>query len=183
MICFKKNTYNFLLIMLKSAFIIVIMFFSNVYAKDELENTNISRGRVTNLPLPRFVTLKGEKTYMRLGPGKDYGLLWIYQKKGLPVEIIEEYEQWRRVRDLDGSEGWIHQSVLSGRRMVITLEGTHNLYENPNTDSDIVAMIEGNTIISPEECNKYYCFVNHSEFSGWIEKSVLYGVYDEEIFH
>jgi SH3-like domain-containing protein len=147
---------------------------------NQKKTDNIITGRVTNFPLPRFVTLRNDKTYMRSGPGKDYALLWVYQKKGLPIEIIDEYDQWRRVKDLDGSEGWIHQSVLSGRRMVITLEGTHNVYADSDLDSDIVAKIDGGTVISPQKCTKYYCFVTHPEFSGWLEKSVLYGVYDHE---
>ena len=140
----------------------------------------IPRGRVTHLPLPRFVSLKGDKTNMRSGPGEDYALLWVYQKKGLPVEIIDEYEQWRRVRDLDGSEGWIHQSVLSGRRMVITLEGTHYVYDSPDSSGDIVAKIDGGTLATPEKCIDYYCLINHAEFTGWIKKTVLYGIDDTE---
>lgn len=150
----------------------------HTYAQEPTEK--ITRGRTTKLPLPRFVSLKGDKTYMRSGPGKDYALLWVYQKKGLPVEIIDEYEQWRRVRDLDGSEGWIHQSVLSGRRMLVTLEGTHNVYKQPDTHSDIVAMVDGDTIASLDKCMDYYCLVSHKQFSGWISKDVLYGVYDYE---
>ncbi len=158
------------------------MYHSQAYAQETTQSIthSITYGRVTKLPLPRFVSLKGKQTYMRSGPGKDYALLWIYQKKGLPVEIIDEYEQWRRIRDLDGSEGWIHQSVLSGRRMVVTLEGTHNVYQESDRDSDVVAMVDGNTIANLEKCTDYYCFVSHEKFSGWITKDVLYGIYDEE---
>lgn len=156
---------------------------SYAQAKDSYTHTSseiITKGRVTNLPIPRFVTLKNSKTYMRSGPGKDYGLLWVYQKKGLPIEVLDEYEQWRRVKDLDGSEGWIHQSVLSGRRMLITLEGIHNVYENADSDSDIVAKVESEIILPIEKCTTYYCYVVHDKFSGWLKKSVLYGVYDTE---
>ena len=117
---------------------------------------------------------------MRSGPGKDYALLWVYQKKGLPVEVIDEYDQWRRVKDLDGSEGWIHQSVLSGRRMVITLEGLHNVYDDADSGSDIIAKVDSETILMTEKCNDYYCYVIHEKFSGWLKKNVLYGIYDDE---
>jgi SH3-like domain-containing protein len=157
---------------------------SHAKDKDSLvkqhRNHQIQLGRITHLPIPRFVSLKGDKTNMRSGPGKDYALLWVYQKKGLPVEIIDEYDQWRRVRDLDGSEGWIHQSVLSGRRMVVTLEGTHYVYDSPDSSGDIVAKIDGGTLASPEKCIDYYCLISHSEFTGWIKKNVLYGIDDAE---
>jgi SH3-like domain-containing protein len=164
-------------------FFLCLLCSNNVIAK-QIDNKTHSdtnpKGRITNLPLPRFVTLKNAKTYMRSGPGKDYALLWVYQKKGLPVQIIDEYEQWRRIKDIDGSEGWIHQSVLSGRRMVITLEGLHHVYEDPDSQSDIIAKVDSETILVPEKCTDYYCYVNHSEFSGWMKKEVLYGVDDTE---
>lgn len=141
-----------------------------------------TRGQITNLPLPRFVTLKGSKTNMRGGPGKEYGLLWVYQKKGLPVEIINEYDHWRRVRDLDGSEGWIHQSVLSGKRMIVILEGTYNIFEKPDTTSEVVAIVDGGTIARPRQCQNSFCLIEHKEFSGWVQKSVIYGVYNHETF-
>jgi SH3-like domain-containing protein len=119
---------------------------------------------------------------MRSGPGKEYAILWVYQKQGLPVEIINEFEHWRRIRDLDGSEGWIHQSIISGKRTIITLEGTHNIYKEPNITSDKMAIIDGGIIATPEKCIKNFCFITHSEFSGWIEKNIIYGIYDHENF-
>lgn len=143
----------------------------------------IARGKSTNLPLPRFVSLKYSKTNMRSGPGKEYATLWVYQKKGLPIEIINEYEHWRRIRDLDGSEGWIHQSVLSGKRMVVTLEGTHDIYDKPNITSDVVAKVDGGIVTKPEKCQQNFCYIIHSDFSGWIEKNIIYGLYDHESFN
>jgi len=120
---------------------------------------------------------------MRSGPGTDYAILWVYQKKGLPIEIINEYEHWRRVRDLDGSEGWIHQSIISGKRMIVTLEGTHNIYKKSKPTSDIVAKIDGGIVANPQECRNNFCYITHKDFSGWISKNVIYGLYDHEKFN
>lgn len=165
-------------------FATLLLQISVTFADTELSDkqTPQARGRITNLPLPRFVTLKGNKTYMRTGPGKEYALLWVYQKKGLPVEIINEYDHWRRVRDLDESEGWIHQSVLSGKRMIVILEGTYEIYAEPDSTSDVVAIVDGGTIAQPKSCNDRFCLIEHSEFTGWVDKTVIYGIYDHEKF-
>ena len=73
----------------------------------------------SGLPLPRFVSLKSGRVNSRIGPGVNYAVDWMYLKPGLPMEIIQEYDNWRRVRDPDGAEGWINQSLLSGRRTAI----------------------------------------------------------------
>ena len=73
----------------------------------------------TGLPLPRFVSLKSRKVNLRVGPGQDYATSWLYLKPGLPVEIIQEYDNWRRIRDADGTEGWVFHSLLSGERSAI----------------------------------------------------------------
>ena len=80
-----------------------------------LRHQNVARGP-SGLPLPRFVSLKSGRVNSRIGPGVNYAVDWMYLKPGLPMEIIQEYDNWRRVRDSDGSEGWINQSLLSGRR-------------------------------------------------------------------
>ena len=73
----------------------------------------------TGLPLPRFASLKAEKVYLRTGPGQRYPVDWIFLRRGLPVEIVSEFEHWRRIRDWRGTESWIHRAMLSGRRTVI----------------------------------------------------------------
>src|SRR4051812_36019985 len=77
-------------------------------------------GKMTSgLPLPRFVTLKARKINLRVGPGQDYAVSWLYVKSGLPVEIVQEYDNWRRIRDADGTEGWVFHSMLSGERSAV----------------------------------------------------------------
>ena len=124
----------------------------NLYASGSQNGYQDEVGRVTGLPIPRFVSLKGKKTYMRHGPSKSHAIMWEYNKRGLPVEVINEYDHWRKIRDMDGSEGWIHQTVLSGRRTIVTLEGTHIVRDGDGYTFDAVAQISGGMVLRPEQC-------------------------------
>src|SRR6266446_9067351 len=75
-----------------------------------------SAGTASGLPVPRFVSLKSDKVNVHIGPAKNYEVKWVYQRAGLPVEIVAEFENWRRIRDSDGTEGWVYHSLLSGKR-------------------------------------------------------------------
>ena len=154
----------------------------NLYASGSQNGYQDEVGRVTGLPIPRFVSLKGKKTYMRHGPSKSHAIMWEYNKRGLPVEVINEYDHWRKIRDMDGSEGWIHQTVLSGRRTIVTLEGTHIVRDGDGYTFDAVAQISGGMVLRPEQCKRHWCKVEHKEFEGWLPKEILYGIYEEEVF-
>ncbi len=97
----------------------------------------------SGLPLPRFVSLKAEKVNVRRGPSSDHPVAWVFQRKGLPVEIVAEFENWRRIRDSDGEEGWILQNMLAGKRTAMMApwkQGqTIPLYERPGANSGLVA--------------------------------------------
>ena len=87
-----------------------------------------TRGPVTNLPVPRYVSLKSDHVNVRAGPTKDNDVAWVYTRSGLPVEITAEFENWRRVRDSEGAEGWVYHSLLSGRRTaVVTMKNKDDL--------------------------------------------------------
>lgn len=138
--------------------------------------------RSTDLPLPRFVTLKSHKAFVRKGPGKQYPIDWVFQRKGLPVEIILEFENWRKIKDVQGSEGWVHQSLLSGRRSVITQSSVSFLYARPDTESRKLAQLEGNVIASLDKCQETFCQIEIGSYEGWAERSGLWGVYEDEEF-
>src|ERR1700751_5997914 len=87
-------------------------------ALSQTASAQIARGP-SGLPLPRFVTLKSKRVNLRVGPSNDYAVAWLYLKAGLPVEIIQEYDNWRQIRDSDGTEGWVSQALLSGNRAAI----------------------------------------------------------------
>lgn len=142
----------------------------------------------SGLPLPRFVSLKSGKVNLRIGPGLNYPVDWLYLKSGVPMEIIQEYDNWRRVRDADGAEGWINQSLLSGRRTAIAApwqrgkEDELLLRDKPDTTSRIVARLEPGVIGTIRVCNGDWCEMNFAGHVGWISQTQLWGAYPGETY-
>ena len=141
-------------------------------------------GPASGLPLPRFVSLKADKVNMHVGPGKTYEVKWLYQRAGLPVEITAEFETWRRIRDVDGTEGWVYHSLLSGRRTGMVTAKSNNeivpLYEKPDVESAAVAKLERGVIGTVKRCADGWCAINGRGFDGWIQQTRLWGVYQDE---
>jgi SH3-like domain-containing protein len=134
----------------------------------------------SELPVPRFVSLRAAKVNLRTGPGVRYPVDWVYTRKGLPVEIISEYETWRRIRDWEGTEGWMHRSMLSGTRNVLTSGKLQTLRREPSATSPAVAHLEANVIGKLLKCAGAWCRVEFKGFEGWIERDNLWGVYPDE---
>ena len=138
----------------------------------------------SGLPVPRYVSLKSDHVNVRAGPTKDNDVAWVYTRSGLPVEITAEYENWRRVRDSEGAEGWVYHSLLSGRRTaVVTLKKKDDLvslYESADSTSAIAARLQAGVITQVKTCNANWCHVAGSGFDGWIEQQRLWGVYSDE---
>lgn len=135
-----------------------------------------------NLPVPRFVTIKSNEVNSRKGPGTSYPIEWIYIRKGEPVEIIAEFDQWRKIRDMDNNIGWIHSSVLSGKRTLITKETTPiNMYFRPNLTSVVIAKIAPGVRCYIKKCNQIWCKTICDNQTGWINrKNNLWGIYSSE---
>ena len=137
----------------------------------------------TPYPVPRYISTGADEVYVRTGPGKKYPIKWVYKKKGLPVEVILEYENWRKVKDWDGEDGWVHSSLLSGKRTgIITAKKIINLYANPEEGSRVRAHIEPSALVHVEECDGAWCKINAAGYDGWIRQSLIWGVYEREIF-
>lgn len=141
----------------------------------------------SGLPLPRFASLGKDKAYVRSGPGEKYPLKWVLQRKGYPVEIILEYETWRKIRDIDGQEGWIYHSMLSGKRFALTKgEGNIALYNKPfdinAKPTRITAYLEPTVLSEIKECVDLWCNIDALGFSGWIQRKFIWGVYEDENF-
>ncbi len=135
----------------------------------------------SGLPIPRFVSLRSDKVFMRTGPALRYPIKWIYVQAGMPIEVVQEFDTWRKVRDIAGDEGWIHQSLLSGRRNVIVKEeGSVTLYRKAELTAKPVARLEKNVQGVIEQCLATWCEIEAGGFSGWVEKKSLYGVYASE---
>jgi SH3-like domain-containing protein len=141
----------------------------------------------SGLPLPRFVSLKSGRVNSRIGPGLNYSVDWLYLKPGLPMEIIQEYDNWRRVRDADGAEGWINQSLLSGRRTAIVApwqkgkEATIDLRADPDGDARAVAVLQPGVIGTIKSCTGEWCQMSFDGHTGWISQSLVWGAYPGEL--
>ena len=100
-------------------------------------------GSVSGLPIPRFVSLKSDRVNVRGGPNKDQDVRWVYTRAGMPVEITAEFENWRRIRDWEGAEGWVYHSLLSGKRTAVVVPKLNSelvpLYDSPDPTSAVTA--------------------------------------------
>ncbi len=138
----------------------------------------------SGLPVPRFVSLKVERVNVRGGPDKDHDVSWIYTRVGWPVEITAEFENWRRIRDSDGSEGWVYHSLLSGKRMAaVQLKSKTDLtplHAKPDAESAVLARLQSGVLGSVKHCNGSWCRLIGDGFDGWVEQQRLWGVYPDE---
>jgi len=138
----------------------------------------------SGLPVPRYVSLKSDHVNVRAGPTKDNDVAWVYTRSGLPVEITAEFENWRRVRDSEGAEGWVYHSLLSGRRTaVITMKSKDDLaplYERSDATSAVTARLQAGVVAQVKHCGAGWCRVVGNGFDGWIEQQRLWGVYADE---
>lgn len=142
----------------------------------------------TGLPVPRFVSLKSKRVNMRIGPGKQFKVVWLYLKKGLPMEIIQEYDNWRKVRDPEGQEGWILHSLLSGKRTVIInpgetdkQAGTVDMRNAEAASANVVARVEPGVVMDVLACQAELCRVSAKGSTGFLDKKFLWGVYPDEL--
>ena len=129
----------------------------------------------SGLPLPRFVSLKSGEVNLRTGPGKRYPIDWIYRRRGLPVEIIDEFEDWRRVRDHDGTVGWVHRFMLVSQRTVLVTVETRMLRRRPESEAPGLAYLEAGVVADLKDCDKAWCRIEAQGFDGWLRREAIYG--------
>jgi SH3-like domain-containing protein len=140
----------------------------------------------SGLPVPRFVSLKSDKVNVRGGPTKDHDVTWIFTRAGLPVEVTAEFENWRRIRDWEGAEGWVYHSLLSGRRtaMVTASPKTKDvllaLRDKADAQTAVTARLQAGVVAMVKKCTGAWCRIAGGGFDGWIEQERLFGVYPNE---
>lgn len=143
----------------------------------------------SGLPIPRFVSLKADRVNLRQGPGTEYPTSWVYQRAGLPLEVIKEFEAWRQVRDAEGVIGWVLQSFLSGRRTALVLPWEVKAGQAPpqvpirSDDSERanpVAIVEAGVIANLLSCDGRWCQVSVDQYRGYVEQKKLWGIYEGE---
>lgn len=139
------------------------------------------RGPVTNLPLPRFVSLKVDEANVRRGPSLTHRIDWVFKRKGMPLEITGEFGHWRRVRDRDGVGGWVHYSLLSGVRSVIIETRAIELFQRRDINSPVNAALEPGVVARIEECRENWCRLSKDGYRGWTPRTHLWGLMPGEI--
>lgn len=136
------------------------------------------------LPVPRFVSLRSDKVHVRIGPSQNHEVRWTFARAGLPVEIIAEFENWRRIRDSDGADGWVHQAMLSGRRTAIVGPSakakTIPVYERMGGEGALIAELQPGVVANVRSCAKNWCRISGERFDGFILQTLLWGVYPDE---
>ncbi len=141
-------------------------------------------GSVTGLPVPRFVSLKSDRVNVRGGPQKEQEVRWVYTRAAMPVEITAEYENWRRIRDWEGAEGWVYHSLLSGRRTAVVVPKSKDelvpLFEDPDGESNVAAQVQSGVLASVKSCTGTWCRITGKGFEGFIRHERLWGAHPNE---
>ncbi|MDE2474213.1 MAG: hypothetical protein KGO48_04120 [Alphaproteobacteria bacterium] len=132
---------------------------------------------------PYFASMKSGKIYMRVGPGEDYEIKWVYHRKGLPVEVLGSYDAWRRVKDMDGETGWIHTALLSHERTAVVIgQSLATVTRHDEAGSEVVARAKPGTVGTLRHCNGRACEMKFDGLEGWVPRARLWGVSDAENF-
>jgi SH3-like domain-containing protein len=134
----------------------------------------------SGLPIPRFASLRSDEVNVRVGPSTRYPIEWVFKRKSMPVEIVAEYENWRKIRDWQGASGWVYHSLLSGKRSFIVAARSASLHKTPATSAEVVAKLEPEVMGEIRSCAGDWCRVRVSGVSGWLERSAMWGVYRSE---
>jgi SH3-like domain-containing protein len=141
-------------------------------------------GPKSGLPLPRFVSLKPDRVNVRGGPTRDHEVAFVFTRAGMPVEIIAESDNWRRIRDWEGAEGWVYHAMLSGRRTAVVSPKDKKalvpLRAGAEADAEVVARVQAGVLASVKRCTGTWCRIAGTGFDGWVVQEQLWGVYPNE---
>ncbi|WP_323006076.1 SH3 domain-containing protein [Pseudorhodobacter sp.] len=152
------------------------------FAQEETQATDPTRGAVTNLPLPRYVSLKTNEGNARRGPSLTHRIDWVFSRAGMPLRITAEYENWRRIEDAEGVGGWVHYSLLSGTRTALVTADLLDLRATPLPDGTVLLRAEAGVIARLLECRPVWCRLSIDGEKGWALKAALWGIDPDESF-
>ena len=133
----------------------------------------------SGLPVPRYVSLKFDVVNARSGPSDDHRLLWVYHVKGLPVQVVAEMGEWRRICDPDGSLSWVHERTTDGHRTVMrTQAGPAAIYRGPRPNAPVVAYLAPRALAAVDRCQKDWCRIHVGRAAGWVQAASVWGADD-----
>jgi SH3-like domain-containing protein len=163
-----------------------LLFAQQVAAQDDIEpvaaiTVEEGRGPITNLPMPRYVSLKAGEANVRRGPSLSHRIDWIFTRSRMPLQIVAEYGHWRRVVDRDGLGGWVHYSMLSGSRTVIVDQDMLQIHSRAGDDMPVTAALRAGVIAELGACDPDWCRIQAGGYTGWAPKTALWGVEPQEL--
>ncbi len=127
------------------------------------------------------MSLRSSDINVRRGPGLDYRKDWVFHRAGLPVKIVDEYGDWRRIVDKDDAGGWVYHAMLTGRRTVLVVENSVTLRDDPSDAAAAAAVAEQGVVARLDQCNPGWCEIEADGYSGWVRKASLWGVDPGEV--
>ncbi len=134
----------------------------------------------TALSVPRFASLRAKSVNLHVGPGNNYPTEWTFVRPGLPVEIVAEFDTWRQVRDWQGTQGWVHKSLLCGKRTAVVQQKQRKLYKAPEETAKVLAHLDPGVLGKLLECRNDWCRLEVQGHRGWIKRRCIWGVYPHE---
>jgi SH3-like domain-containing protein len=130
---------------------------------------------------PHFASLRAERVFLRSGPSADFPIQWVFVRRGLPVEILATFDIWRKIRDIDGTVGWVNQQMLTGRRSVLVTGGVRDLHSDANPGSEVVAQLESGVVAAVSKCDPAWCEVKAGGYKGWLKRDEVWGLEPDEV--
>lgn len=168
--------------MIRKLVLVLFLFFFAPAAVFAQEDKEADIKHVTGLALPRFASLRSGEINLRTGPGTRYPIEWVLKRQGVPVEITAEYDIWRRIRDWDGTEGWVHKVALTGKRTAVVTGKRRDLKKEDAADSLVVAHLDVGAVGDVLSCSKDWCRIKFDGIKGYLQKNEFWGAYPEEVF-
>lgn len=139
-------------------------------------------GKVTSLPIPRYVSIRADEANLRVGPGGQYPIRWRLLRAGMPAQIVDEENQWREVVLHDGERGWLYAPLLSGARTVYVTFERAPLVASADLNAGVVAYVEKRVVLRVDACEPHWCKVRKGEIKGWIARHMVWGLSPAETF-
>lgn len=146
----------------------------------ESETEDSTNADTASANIPRFVSLRSDEVNLRTGPGTRYPIKWVYRKENLPVEVVEEFEHWRKIKLPDGEDGWIFKGMLSGKRTVLIKSNVETIYQRPELNSPKLLRLEKGVVAELKLCSDDWCQISIAGTDGWLKKSGIFGVYSDK---
>ncbi len=161
---------------------ILLAFFAAalVMATSATHAQNRQVARTSDGKIVRFVSLRADDVNVRAGPGVRYPVKWKFVQRNMPVQIIAEFDTWRKIRDWEGAEGWVHRAMLSSKRSLIMTGQGQTMRQDASPDSAAVARLAPGLVVTIAQCRREWCEVDARGYEGWIRRDDVWGLYPGE---